>query len=100
MNGQFLITALATLSVLTSLTVQAVKKLLDEKGKKYSSNVLAVIIAVILTVVCAIGYIIYTGIAVTPQIVIAIIALTYFSFLGSTVGYDKVIQLIKQLGEM
>lgn len=100
MNGQFLITALAVISVLTSLTVQALKKLLDEKGAKYSSNVLAVIVAVVLTVACAIGYIIYTGMAVNAQVIITIIALTFFSFLGSTVGYDKVIQLIKQLGEV
>ena len=100
MNGQFLITALAVISVLTSLTVQALKKLLDEKGAKYSSNVLAVIVAVILTVACAIGYIIYFDVAVNAQVIITIVALTFFSFLGSTVGYDKVIQLIKQLGDI
>ena len=100
MNGQFLITALAVISVLTSLTVQALKKLLDEKGAKYSSNVLAVIVAVVLTVACAIGYIIYFDVAVNAQVIITIVALTFFSFLGSTVGYDKVIQLIKQLGDI
>ena len=100
MNGEFLITALAVISVLTSLTVQALKKLLDEKGAKYSSNVLAVIVAVVLTVACAIGYIIYFDVAVNAQVIITIVALTFFSFLGSTVGYDKVIQLIKQLGEV
>lgn len=100
MNGQFLITALAVISVLTSLTVQAIKKLLDEKGTPYSSNVLAALVAVALTMIVSVGYIIYMSITVTPQVIITAIALTFLSFLGSTVGYDKVIQLIKQLGEV
>lgn len=98
MNATFLITALTGISVLTSLTVQALKKLLDEAGKQYSSNVLAVVVSVALTVLVSIGYIIYTDIAITAQIIITIISLMFLSFLAATVGYDKVIQMIKQLG--
>jgi hypothetical protein len=100
MNGQFLVSALAIISVLTSLTVQAIKKLLDEKGMTYSSNVLAAVTAVALTAISAIGYVIYTGTAVNAQVIITALALMFLSFLGSTVGYDKVVQLIKQLGEI
>lgn len=100
MNAQIIITALAVISVLTSLTVQALKKLLDEKGFKYSSNMLAVVVSIILTLICSVAYIIYTAMPITPQVIISIFALMFFSFLGSTVGYDKVIQLIKQLGEV
>lgn len=97
MNGEFLIKALFLISALTSLTVEAIKKLLNGKEIKYSSNLIAAIVAVVLTVAISIGYIIYESIAVTPQIVITIIALTYLSFLASTVGFDKVKQLINQL---
>ena len=97
MNGDFLIKALFLISALTSLTVEAIKKLLNGKEIKYSSNLIAAIVAVVLTVAISIGYIIYESIAVTPQIVITIIALTYLSFLAATVGFDKVKQLINQL---
>ena len=65
--------------------------------RKYSANLLAAIVAVILTVAISVGYMVYYSIALTPQIAVIIVALVFLSFLASTVGYDKVIQLIKQL---
>ena len=61
----FLTTALLIVSVITNLTVEGIKKLLDGTKVKYSSNVLA--------------------------------AVMYLGFLISTVGYDKVIQMLKQI---
>ena len=95
MNGGVLISALAIISVLTSLTVEALKKLLGDR--KYSSNLLAVIVAVILTLAISIGYLVYTGTAVTAQIIVTIIALTFLSFLSATVGFDKIKQMIEQI---
>lgn len=97
-NSGLLLSALAGISVLTSLTVQALKKLLDEKSVKYSSNILAMIVAITLTLAGSICYVVYTSTAVTPQVVVTIIALMFLSFLAATVGYDKVIQALKQLG--
>ncbi len=96
MTSGFLISALAIISILTSLTVEAIKKLLGDK--KYSSNLLAVIVAVVLTLAVSIGYIIFYSVTVTPQIIIIIIALVFLSFLASTVGFDKVKQMLEQLG--
>ena len=95
MNGGTIISALAIISVLTSLTVEALKKLLGDR--KYSSNLLAVIVAVILTLAISIGYLVYTGTAVTAQIIVTIIALTFLSFLSATVGFDKIKQMIEQI---
>ena len=94
MNG-ILITALALISVLTSLTVEALKKLLGENIKSY--NLLAAIVSVILTIAVSIGYLVYTGTMLTAQIVVVIVALMFLSFLASTVGYDKVVQMLKQI---
>ena len=94
MTSEFLISALAIISVLTSLTVEAIKKLLGDR--KYSSNLLAAIVAVIITIAVSISYIVYFSLAVTPQIIVVIIAMVFLSFLASTVGYDKVMQMIKQ----
>lgn len=95
MNGGIIISALAIISVLTSLTVEALKKLLGDR--KYSSNLLAVIVAVILTLAISIGYLVYTETAVTAQIIVTIIALTFLSFLSATVGFDKIKQMIEQI---
>ena len=95
MSGNFLITALTSISVLTTLTVEALKKLLGDR--KYSSNILAAVTAVAITLAVSIGYLIYTGTAVNPQIVVTIIALMFLSFLGSTIGFDKIKQMIEQV---
>ena len=95
MNSGFLISALAIISVLTSLTVEALKKLFGDAINSY--NLLAAIVSVVLTIAVSIGYLVYTGTIFTAQIAVIIVALTFLSFLASTVGYDKVIQMIKQI---
>ena len=97
MSSQFLLSALAIISVLTSLTVEAIKKILDEKHKEYSSNLLAVIVAAVLTFAISVGYVLYYGIPWTIQTAITMIALVFLSFLSATVGYDKIKQLLEQL---
>ena len=98
MTSGFLISALALISVLTSLTVEAIKKLLNEKQIPYSSNLLAVIVAVLLTIAVSVCYILYFAIPITVQVIITVVALAFLSFLGATVGFDKIKQLLEQLG--
>lgn len=47
MSISFMISALLAVSLLTNLTVEGIKKLLDESNVKYSSNVLAAIFSTI-----------------------------------------------------
>ena len=58
MNGSFLFIALAIISAFTTLATEGVKKLLDEAGKKYAPNLLAVIVAVAFTTIASVCYII------------------------------------------
>ena len=95
MNSGFLLIALALISAMTSLTVEALKKLLGDKIKSY--NLLAAIVAVVLTILVSVGYLIYTGTAFTAQIGVIMAALVFLSFLSSTVGYDKVMQMLRQI---
>lgn len=97
MSSGLIISALAIISALTTLTVEAIKKILDEMHKEYSSNLLAIVVSIVLTVAISAGYMIYWGIPVTPRDIIVIIALIFLTFLSSTCGYDKVVQLIKQI---
>jgi len=95
MNGEILMIGLMIVSVFTVLTTQAIKTLLGDR--KYSSNILAAIVSVFLSLFVSIGYMIFTETAFSAQIVVCIIALMYLSFLAATVGYDKVVQAIKQI---
>lgn len=97
MTISFMTSALLAVSLLTNLTVEGIKKLLDESNVKYSSNVLAAIFSTILSgAVCAV-YLIMNDVAFSVKIGVEIIVIMYLGFLISTVGYDKVVQMLKQL---
>lgn len=88
--------ALVAISVLTSLVVEAIKKVIGE-DKKYSPNVLAMIVSVVVSVLVIAGYLLYYSIPFTTQIAVVSVALIILSFLCATLGYDKVIQTLKQI---
>lgn len=90
----FLVMLLAC-SLLTSLTVEAIKRMNEGEGKRW--NVMVAVVAVILAVAIGVAYAIMTGVAVTAQYVVVIIALCFLSWLCAMVGYDKVIQAIEQI---
>ena len=97
----FLTTALLIVSVITNLTVEGIKKLLDGTKVKYSSNVLAAVLSVLIACAVSVIYLIMTDTVFTMkigvEIVVLIVVLMYLGFLISTVGYDKVIQMLKQI---
>lgn len=87
---------LLTVSIFTGLTVEALKKLLGENNK-YSSNILACVVSIVLSVIIGVFYCILTGVIFNPVIIICIVALVFLSWLCAMVGYDKVIQAITQI---
>lgn len=93
----FLTTALLIVSVITNLTVEGIKKLLDRTKVKYSSNVLAAVLSVLIACAVSVIYLIMTDTIFTMKIGVEIVVLMYLGFLISTVGYDKVIQMLKQI---
>lgn len=99
MDLSFLTTALIAVSLLTNLTVEGLKKLMDERGTTYSSNLLAAATSVIIAAAIFGGYMIMNDIAFTIKIAVQIVVLMYLAFLASTVGYDKIVQTLKQIKE-
>ena len=93
----FLTTALLIVSLVTNLTVEGIKKLLDGTTVKYSSNVLAAVSSVIIACAVCVSYIIMNDIVFSLKVGVEIVILMYLRFLTSTVGYDKVVQMIKQI---
>ncbi len=100
MNTHFLFLAITVISIFSGLFVEGIKKLLDEGGIKFSSNILAVIVSFVLSILSSIMYIVYNNIVVTPQIVIEVIIVCALTFLTSTCGYDKVVQAIEQIKQI
>lgn len=97
MSMEFLFVALLIISVLTNLTVEGIKKILDKKSANYSSNVMAAVTSVVISIAVSAGYLIWTETTLNARIAVELIALAYLSFLVATNGYDKVIQAIKQI---
>ena len=93
----FLIMLLAC-SILTTLTVEAIKKMFTN-GEARKANIIAAIVAVVLAIVIGIGYAIIFAVTVNATYVVLIIALCFLSWLCAMVGYDKVIQAISQITE-
>lgn len=93
----FLTTALLIVSVITNLTVEGIKKLLDGTSVKYSSNILAAILSVLIACAVSVIYLIMTDTTFNTKIGVEIAVLMYLGFLVSTVGYDKVLQTMKQI---
>ena len=93
----FMTTALLIVSLLTNLTVEGIKKLLEGTNKTYSSNVLAAILSTIISGAVCVIYLIMNDVVFSLKIGVEVLILIYLVFLISTVGYDKVIQTIKQI---
>lgn len=95
----FLTTALLIVSLVTNLTVEGIKKLLSDTKVKYSSNVLAAVSSVVIAFAVSVIYMIMNDVALSLKIGVEVVILMYLGFLTSTIGYDKVIQMIKQIQE-
>lgn len=97
MGFDVFIALLMAISVFTGLFTEAIKKFLQERGNKYYPNALAGYVSIALSVITGIGYMIVIGASINAKMAICLISLMLLSWLGSMVGYDKVIQTITQL---
>ena len=91
---------LVVFAVAVSLMTEAVKKLLDNAEVKYSANVVVLIVALVVGIAgTSLAYVVL-GIALTPINIVYTILMAVAIWVGSMVGYDKVIQMIGQLKEL
>lgn len=98
MTADLFATIFITGSILSSLFTQAVKKVYENIGKEYKPNILALIDAIV--VGCGGTAILYQLYAIpwTFNNIICLILMGIATWIGSMVGYDKVIQTLQQLG--
>jgi hypothetical protein len=94
---ELLLMGLLIASTLTSLLTEALKKLCVEHQISNYANTLAGLSAFVVAVALDAVYIAVTDTAITPQVIVGAVALVFLSWLCAMVGYDKVIQAIKQI---
>lgn len=87
----------AAFSLITSLCTQACKKILDDLKISYSSNIVVCIIAAIVGIIGTCAYYILFSVEFNTVNIVCIFLMSLTTAIGSMVGYDKVIQTIKQI---
>lgn len=97
MNLEIFLTLLLAVSILTGLTVEAIKEVLKELERPYKANILAGLVAVVLSVLVMAGYVTLVDAVINSKMAVYLIALVLLSWLSAMVGYDKVIQAITQI---
>lgn len=97
MTVQTFLILLSAFSLIVGLVTQALKKLLDDLGASYSSNVVAVAVSAVIGVGGTAIYYIIAGITFNAVNIICMLLMGAATAVGAMVGYDKVIQTIKQI---
>lgn len=91
------VSLLVILSAVTSLFTEAVKCLIEGVGGKYASNMVVLVVAIIVGIGgTGIAYI-FMGIPFILPNIICMALMAVAVWVGSMIGYDKVVQLIEQM---
>ena len=95
MTVEIFLTLLVFFSTATSLATEAFKKLI---GNKIPYNILVLIIAMIVGCVGVYIYYILNNIELNSINIIYFVLMGIANWIGAMVGYDKIKQLINQMG--
>lgn len=95
-NIETFLLGLMVVSTMTGLVTEAIKKVMLEYNVTFKSNTLAGIASIVLSALVVVGYVVVASVQVTPTLIVCAIALAIMSWLCAMIGYDKVIQTIRQ----
>lgn len=96
MTVEMFLILLTIFSVVTSLFTQAVKKVLDDMGEAYASNIVVLVVAVIVGGLGTAAYYFLAGYQWNACNITSIFLMMGANWLGAMVGYDKIKQAITQ----
>lgn len=97
MTAAIFMMLLAMFAVIGALLTEAIKKAYDNAGKSYSANAIALINAVVLGCGGTIVAYLLLAIPFTAMNIAFIPVMVGLTWLGSMLGYDKVVQLVTQV---
>lgn len=86
-------------AAVNGLLTEAVKKAYENAGRKYSANVIALINAAVIGGLGMAAVYMLMGIPWTVNNIICLVIMAVAVWIGSMIGYDKIIQLLKQIQE-
>ena len=84
-------------SIASSLLTEAIKVTARNAGKEWSSNLIALIDAIIVGGGIPTVFYIYNDVPFTAKNILTIVCLAVLTWIGSTIGFDKVKQMLLQL---
>lgn len=93
------ITFMTVAAAVSGLLTEAIKKAYQNAGRKYSANVIALINATVIGGLGMAAVYMLLGIQWTVNNIICLVIMIVAVWIGSMIGYDKIIQLLKQLQE-
>ena len=97
MTISLFLTLIVTLATAVSLLTEAVKKSFEGTKIKYSSNVVVLIVSVIVGIGGTALTYMFLGIPFTTLNIICMVLMPVAVWIGSMLGYDKVLQMIEQI---
>lgn len=97
MTVTLFITLLTAFSAVNTLIVEAIKKIIQTKTDHYSSNLIAVICALVVGSGGTAAYYTLFTIPFTSGNIVCMCLMGLAVAVSSMVGYDKIVQLIEQL---
>lgn len=93
------ITFMTVDAAVSGLLTEAIKKAYQNAGRKYSANVIALINAAVIGGLGMAAVYMLLGIPWTVNNIICLVIMIVAVWIGSMIGYDKIIQLLKQIQE-
>ena len=99
MTVTLFITFMPAAAAVNGLLTEAVKKAYENAGRKYSANVIALINAAVIGGLGMAAVYMLMGIPWTVNNIICLVIMAVAVWIGSMIGYDKIIQLLKQIQE-
>lgn len=88
-----LLTVVLALTLITNLVVQVLKNLLYDK---IPTNLLAFIVAVVVTALAGYAMWNYYGFELTGWMIVGLVAICFFVAFSAMFGYDKFVEMIDQ----
>lgn len=91
---------LAYISVMTTLTTECIKKLLNKADMNYISNIIAAVSSLVISgVICVIYPVVMLNASISPQLIFKWLVMAFFAVLAAMLGFDKIVQTIAKLKE-
>lgn len=97
MSVTVFLSLLSLFSAVTGIATEGVKRVLDDCGIKYISNIVALIVALVVGCCGTAVYYLQSCIDFTVINVVYMVLLSLASGLSAMVGYDKVMQVIERV---